>query len=353
MATGLQRGHLSSTQVSQAGRGGMGTPSAGFTNKLIAGFNIVPRESLSALAGAHGDIGIAIAGGYNTATELYYATMEYIAISTTSNAINYGDLTRNFGSSAGVSSATRGFTVGGMSPDNVHHETMAFSLRSKGVITNGMTFNFTNTPTERKGMCGISSATRGVICSGFNFSFTSEVGMSFITFATFNTYSDFGSLGTARGNSGSVMSTTRGIIVCGETSNNVTTSASEYITIATAGAGTNFGNNNNSIATVGSVSSNTRGVIAGGAITGMSYYTIATTGTGTNFGEHAVAINGPSGTSNGTRGVFTGGRVSSTMQTRMDYITIASTGNTTSFGNLDVARYTAHLGQIAQSHGGI
>jgi hypothetical protein len=331
----------------------MGTPSAGFTQKTIAGTNIVPRESRSALTGAHGDIGIAMAGGYNSSTSLYYSTIDYIAISTTSNAINYGDLTRIMGQSAGVSSATRGFVIGGMTPDDVHAESNVFSLRSKGVVTNGMKFYFTNTPSERKGMCGLSSSTRGVICSGFNFSFSSEVGMSYMTFASFGFITDFGSLGTARGNSGSVMSTTRGIIVCGETSNNVTTSASEYITIATTGAGTNFGNNNNSVASLASASSNTRGVIAGGGITGISYYTIATTGTGTNFGDQAVSQNGQSGTSNGTRGVFSGGRSGSTMQTRMDYITIASTGNTTSFGNLDVARYTAHLGQIAQAHGGI
>lgn len=351
MTKGLQRGHFSSAQVSQTGV--IGTPASGFTNKQTAGTNIVPQESLSALEGAHGDVGIAMAGGYNSSTSLHYSTIDYIAISTASNAINYGDLTRTMSQSAGVSSATRGFVIGGNSPDDVHAETNAFSLRSKGVVTNGMKFGFTNTATERKGMCGLSSSTRGVICGGFNLSVSSLPGMSYITFATFSTFSDFGSLGTAKANSASVMSTTRGIIVCGATSNGVTTAASEYITIATTGAGTNFGNNNNSIETLASASSNTRGVFCGGGISGISYYTIATTGTGTNFGDQAVTQNGQSGTSNGTRGVFSGGRSGSTMQTRMDYITIASTGNTTSFGNLDVAKYTGLLGQIAQAHGGI
>lgn len=352
MTNGLTRGHLSSSQVAQS-RGSLGLPASGFTSLFSAGFNIVPQEGRASLQGAHGDIGVAMAGGYNSTTSLYYSTIDYIAISTTSNAINYGDLTRITGQSAGVSSATRGFVVGGVDVDDVHSESNVFSLRSKGVVTNGMKFNHTNVANERKGMAGLSSATRGVVCSGFDKSFTSQTHMSYITFATFSTFSDFGSLGTARGNSGSVMSTTRGIIVCGETSNNVTTAVSEYITIATTGAGTNFGNNNNSVAALASASSNTRGVFAGGGITGISYYTIATTGGGTNFGDQAVSQNGQTGTSNGTRGVFSGGRSGSTMQTRMDYITIASTGNTTSFGNLDVAKYTGLLGQIAQSHGGI
>jgi hypothetical protein len=352
MTNGLSRGHLSSSQVAQS-RGSLILPASGGVSLLSAGFNIVPQEGRASLMGAHGDVGVALAGGYNSSTSLYYSTIDYIAISTTSNAANYGDLTRETNQSAGLSSATRGVTVGGSSTDDVHAETMVFSLRSRGVTTNGMQFYHTNVAEERKGMAGLSSATRGVACSGFDLSFGSLVHCSYMTFATFNTWSDFGSLATARGNSGSVMSTTRGIIVAGETANNVTTASSEYITIATTGAGTNFGNNANSVGALGSVSSNTRGVVAGGAITGMTYYTIATTGTSTTFGEHAVATNGPSGTSNGTRGVFSGGRVSSTMQTRTDYITIASTGNTTSFGNLDVARYTGHLGQIAQSHGGI
>lgn len=352
MTNGLQRGHLSSSQVAQS-RGTLDLPASGFVSLLSAGLNIVPQEGRGSLAGAHGDVGVAIAGGYNSSTSLWYSTIDYIAISTTSNAINYGDLTRTTNQSAGLSSATRGVVVGGSSADDVHCEVNVFSLRSKGVVTNGMKFNHTNVGIERKGMCGISSATRGISCSGFDYLFGSLVHCSFMTFASYTTWSDFGSLGTARGNSGSVMSTTRGIVVCGETSNGVTTNASEYITIATTGNGTNFGNNANSVASLASASSNTRGVIAGGGITGMTYYTIATTGTSTTFGDQAVANNGQSGTSNGTRGVFTGGRVSSTMQTRMDYITIASTGNTTSFGNLDIAKYTAHLGQIAQSHGGI
>ena len=352
MTNGLSRGHLSSSQVAQS-KGSLILPASGGVSLLSAGFNIVPQEGRASLMGAHGDVGVALAGGYNSSTSLYYSTIDYIAISTTSNAANYGDLTRETNQSAGLSSATRGVTVGGTSADDVHAESMIFSLRSRGVVTNGMQFYHTNVAEERKGMAGLSSATRGVACSGFDLSFGSLVHCSYMTFATFNTWSDFGSLGTARGSSGSVMSTTRGIIVCGETSNGVTTAVSEYITIATTGAGTNFGNNNNSVASLASASSNTRGVIAGGGITGMSYYTIATTGTGTSFGEQAVANNGQGGTSNGTRGVFSGGRASGTMQTRMDYITIASTGNTTSFGDLAVARYTGHLGQIAQSHGGI
>jgi hypothetical protein len=317
---------------------------------------VVFQEGRGMMNGAHGDIGIAFAGGYNSNTALFYSAIEWIAISTTSNSGSYGDLITSVATESGMSSATRAILTGGEWSNTVTGVSQIFSLRSRGVVTGGNVWWYTNVEgNERRGMFGISSATRGVCGGGLDIESTARTQFSYVNFATLQTFNDFGSLGTARGNCGSVMSTTRGIIAIGEVTGGGTLSSAEYITIATTGNGTNFGDLGFQTNLPAGVSSATRGVICGGqSVSSMNYYTIASTGTGTSFGSLTETTRGAAGTSNGTRGVISGGFMGSSGNSNsMQYITIASTGNSTSFGTLSQARYLGHSGQIAQAHGGI
>jgi hypothetical protein len=355
MTFGLQRGHLSSSQITQSGSGQVNLPSSGFVPKNTQ-TTVVFQDGRGMLNGAQGDIGIAFVGGYNSNTAFHYSAIDWIAISTLSNSGSYGDLITKMSSSSGMSSATRAITTGGENADGVRGFSQVFSLRSRGIVTGGNVWWYTNVEgNERRGFFGISSATRGVCGAGIDIEGTARTQFSFVTFATVQTFNDFGTLGTARGYCGSVMSTTRGIIAAGEITGGSTLSSSEYITIATTGNGTSFGDLGSSTTTSAGVSSSTRGVICGGqSIQSMRYYEIATTGTGTSFGNLAETTKGPAGTSNGTRGVISGGFMGSSGNSNsMQYITIASTGNSASFGTLSQARYLGHTGQIAQAHGGI
>lgn len=355
MTFGVQRGHLSSSQISQSGSGQVNLPSSGFVPKTSQTI-VFWQEGRGMLDGAHGDIGIAFAGGYNSNTALHYSAIEWIAISTLSNSGSYGDLIAKISSASGMSSATRAVLTGGENAEGVRGFSQIFSLRSRGVVTGGNVWWSTNVEgNERRGFFGISSATRGVCGGGIDIESTARTQFSYVTFASMQNFNDFGSLGTARGYCGSVMSTTRGIIAAGEVTGGSTLSSSEYITIATTGNGTSFGDLGSSPTTSAGVSSSTRGVICGGqSIQSMRYYTIASTGTGTDFGNLTETTKGPVGTSNGTRGVISGGFMGSSGNSNsMQYITIASTGNSASFGTLSQARYLGHIGQIAQAHGGI
>ena len=144
MTFGLQRGHISSAQITQSGSGSVNLPSSGFVPKTTQS-TVVFQEGRGMLNGAHGDIGIAFAGGYNSNTGLHYSAIEWIAISTTSNAASYGDLITKISSASGMSSATRAVLTGGENnEETVRGFSQIFSLQSRGVVTGGNVWWYTN-----------------------------------------------------------------------------------------------------------------------------------------------------------------------------------------------------------------
>ena len=121
----------------------------------------------------------------------------------------------------------------------------------------------------------------------------------------------------------------------------------EYITISSNGNGTNFGDllqNNDAMGTCSNATNN-RGIIAGGgydeSIDVIQYITISTPGNAQDFGDLTIGKAYFAGCSNGTndRGVFGSGKA--TWNDIIDYITISTTGNATNFGALTGYKYSA------------
>ena len=189
---------------------------------------------------------------------------------------------------------------------------------------------------------GISSTTRGVFTGGYNPSVgPSALSMDYITIATTGNASDFGDMHTARRNHGMMSNATRGLSFGHSGGSN----AIEYLTIASTGNGTDFGDMTLSLDDVPAGSgSSTRGLIGGGYSTSSSnviqYLTFSTTGNAADFGDLTLARDRISSTSSSVRAIWAGGN-NSGVQNRIDYVTIATTGNATDFGDLTVARHTA------------
>ena len=229
------------------------------------------------------------AGGVFNAT----VTIDYVDITTTGNAIDFGDLTSARGYCVGCASATRGVAAMGL---------------TSGFGTSGQDF------------------------------------MDYITIATTGNGTDFGNLTVARNNGAACNNSTRGVFIGGRTDTGSTgTNTIDYITIASTGNATDFGDATTGFFAPAGTSSSTRGVYGGGyaALNNIDYITIASTGNATDFGDLSDARYGPGAFSNGTRGVFGGGTDDGVGKSDViDYITIASTGNATDFGNLTQARET-------------
>ncbi|MBM3911173.1 MAG: hypothetical protein FJ356_05950 [Thaumarchaeota archaeon] len=296
-----------------------------------------------------GDRGLFM-GGYASGSESNI--IDYITITSTGNATDFGDLSIPKNSGGSLASSTRavhggGYTTGGSSTAVMDYVTIS---------TTGNATNFGNLVTGGLYGYGSSNETRGLFSSRYQYNGT----IDYITIATTGNATNFGSLSTSRHGVGSSGSTTRVVHAGGETG--VPVQTIDYNTIATTGNATNFGSLLYRCYVPASASSSTRALfIAGYDKHGIGYgyteyVTIASTGNATGFGYLRPsptygdnAYYGLGAVSNKTRAVAGGG---SNTGAQLDYFTIATTGDATNFGNLSVSR--AGVGSASSnSHGGI
>ena len=135
-------------------------------------------------------------GGYTSGPSVYYNTIDYITISTTGNAQNFGDLTDKVSRSGGLSNATRGVVGGGRNASDNPINTIDFTT----IATTGNAQDFGNLATGVSFTAGTSSPTRGVWAGGYQSpgGTHSEV-IQYVTIATTGDAVDFGDLSDARG----------------------------------------------------------------------------------------------------------------------------------------------------------
>ena len=282
-------------------------------------------------------------------TPSYLDTIDYITISTTGNAQDFGNLTQARGYIMSSSSRTRGVFNGGAVPGAVN--TQDFIT----ISSTGDAQNFGELQTARYGAGNCSSSTRGAFGGGNPG--PSNV-IEFITIATTGNTQDFGDLTQARVYIGGCSSSTRGVFGGGAPLPGVNTI--DFITISSTGNASDFGDLTQGGSGVTGCSSRTRGVFAGG-LSGsdpytyhnvIDYITIAALGNATDFGDLSVGAYYAAGCSSSILGVFGGLSTSSGVYTNIiEYVTIASTGDAQDFGDLTTARSPAAA--VSNGHGGL
>ena len=276
-----------------------------------------------------GSRGVFFGGAYPSVN-----VIQYITITTTGNATDFGDLTFASTAMAACGSATRGIKAGGYNPGFSTVNVIEYITFD----TTGNATDFGDLTTARPWVAGCNSSTRGLFGGGSD---PSNV-IDYITIASVGNATDFGDLTVARGYLASCSSSTRGIWAGGYGASS--SSVIDYVTIATTGNATDFGDlltaNDGSFA---GCSSSTRGVFAGGTnptnrTNVIQYITIASAGNATDFGDLTEKPNNNAGCSNATRAVFGGGEKvdpePAGKTNVITYVTIASTGNATDFGDL-------------------
>ena len=209
---------------------------------------------------------------------------------------------------------------------------------------------------------GGSNNTRGLLYGGNNPDYLSSIVQ--FNLQSLGTDSDFGGVfeGTALRNVATATSPTRAVFGGGDTGS--ATSLIAFREIASGGTVFKFGELTYAANGHERVSSSTRGVFAGGkapsgplCVTNMDFVTIASEGNGQDFGDLTEGRRNISGNSNSIRGTFAGGTTAASGAgignvNTIDYITIASTGNATDFGDLLKAIRVSNMGG-SDSHGGI
>ena len=282
--------------------------------------------------------------------------MDFIDISTSSVAVDFGDLTVVLRNIATCASATRGIFASGQTPsvsDVIMYTTISSSggCNDFGSLREAMT-------NSNDGV--LSDNTRGIILYGGPTTLPAKVRqgtLDFITIPTTGNSNEFGELSVARRHTASMASPTRGVFATGK---NDTTSTYlkliDFVIIQTQGTAVTFGevSTNGREQSVGA-GNKTRGLIAGGLenptpYQSIDFITLATEGNGQDFGDLAANRFGMSSMSNSVRATFAGGSTPDNSNV-IEFVTIATAGDAVDFGDLTVAR-TVPQG-LSDAHGGL
>jgi len=270
-------------------------------------------------------------------------TIDYITISSTGDAQDFGDLTQARYASGVCSSSTRGVFSGGGIPTTYN------IIDYVTILSTGNALDFGDLIAASQQSAGCSSSTRGIFGGGASAVNTIE----YITISSTGNAQDFGDLTQARRNHAACASSTHGVFGGGLTPTLVNTI--DYVIISTTGNAIDFGDLTQTRRGPAGCSSSTRGLFGGGYATPtqvntVDYITIASTGNATYFGDLTQARSYPAACSSSTRGVF-GGGYNPTIQNTIDYVTIASTGDAVDFGDLFQPRWG--FGGCSNGHGGL
>ena len=236
---------------------------------------------------------------------------------------------------------TRGFAAGGYPNSNV--------IDFYNISTTGNAVDFGDRTFAGQDPGSAASRTRGLMAAGTT-GYNQNV-IDFITMASNGDAQDFGDLNfAAHGMSKGLCNSTRGIFAGGVNSgfNNII----EYVTMASTGNANDFGDISVAIRNPAGGSSPTRSVFylgksgssSGSDVNTIEYITISTLGNGADFGDLTFTGRYGCGGSNAIRCIMQNGQGAD-----IDFVTIATLGNATDFGELSRGSTSVQLGFCATS----
>jgi len=276
-------------------------------------------------------------------------TIDYITISSTGNALDFGNLTDARLLPGALASSVRGIIGGGTDPSASN------IIDYVTIPSTGNANDFGDLTVARRAMASFSNNVRGIWAGGDNPS--RQTTIDYVTISSTGNAATFGILGEATNTLHGTSSPTRGLLMGGETGSVSPHNAISYVTISTTGSNKDFGDLTQARRGCSSCSSPIRALTGGGntgSVTNtIDFVTIATTGNAFDFGDLTQARWLTAATSNSIRGVWGGGYNPSPAAEYdiIDYITIASTGNATDFGNLQTSKRSP--GACSNGHGGL
>ena len=268
--------------------------------------------------------------------------IDYVTLSTTGNAIDFGDTISTGAENCGCASRTRG----------VYFTTSTNVLEFVTIASTGNGQDFGDSihggSTLRQCM-SISNSTRGFLAGGYGGSPAGSLNdITYFTIASAGNAIDFGDLrSNVSGPGQGVANSTRGIFNGGTDTHMITIStlgnAADFGTLLYSGRGKMAGSNT------------VRGIFAGGQQhADIEYITLSTSGGGTDFGNLGIdIIYGKSGASS-TRIGFAGGMNNPgtfSTQNRIEYVTISTLGDAIDFGDMVSGRWGG--AGFSNGHGGL
>jgi hypothetical protein len=293
--------------------------------------------------GARGVFG----GGY--IAPAFINTIQYITISSTGNATDFGDLLYGTGVPGACASSSRGVFLGGGSPANINNINYVTISSTGNAVDFGDLIN-----AGRADSCA-SNSTRGLRLGSTQASIVNTI--EYITVASTGNAQDFGDTTQGRAQTGALSSPTRAINIGGYTGANVNTI--DFVTISTLGNAQDFGDCSGGVQTgTRGCSNSIRGLFGGGYqpspyVSQIDYLTIATTGNSTDFGNLSVGSRYNASCSSPTRGIFGIGETPGGNLNNIEYVMILTQGNAVDFGDLLTGTSGYVAAATSNAHGGL
>ena len=175
-------------------------------------------------------------GGYLSATPSN--SIEYVTISSTGNTVDFGDLTAPGAGIHGCSSSTRGIFAGGYSSPSTPSSNRTNAINFITISTTGNALDFGDLSTARGGGGSSSNSTRGLFVGGQSIVNIIE----FIIISTTGNAQDFGDLNySVQETSGGMASPTRALFAGGHGGSGTQLDNIDYVTILSTGNAQDFG----------------------------------------------------------------------------------------------------------------
>ena len=293
-----------------------------------------------------------ICGGSSTPAE-YTSDIDAVNISTKGNAIRFGQMQNVNYAPGAFASETRGIIFGGRGGPSPYPNLDVIDYVALASEGNGVDFgNLTDTQVHTQ---GCSSSTRGVQMGGYN---VNNI-MAYVQIATTGNALDFGDLTVGRHTATCVSTPIHGFVAAGNTPSN--DSSIDKITFSTTGNATSFGDLSEIRgSTPAGASNSTTGIFAlGRTISSVLLNTIetmnmSTQGSAKSFGDISQPGTQVSGaTSSPSRVIVMGGMMApnNTKTNAIHSITISSSGGAEDFG--DLTRVKTYHYSTSDSHGGL
>lgn len=276
--------------------------------------------------------------------------IDFINISSTGNAQDFGNTSIVRGISGSCSSSVRGLFSSGYTPGGNTNSIDYITIASQG-----NSIDFGDGTIIREELCGCSSSTRGLF-AGSGPSGSAVNTIDYVTISSIGNAIDFGDLTIGRSDPTGISSPIRGFVCGGASPGPSLQRTIDTFTISSTGNAVSFGNLTETFSRSnnGSISSGTRGILGGGTSPSnrniIEYITLNTFGNAQDFGDLTVIRSRLGSTSNITRGIFCGGETPSVLNV-IDYVTITTTGNAQDFG--DLTRVGDGIAGLSDSHGGL
>ena len=293
--------------------------------------------------------------------------IEFVTISSAGNSQDFGDLSGNGRSDLGsCASATRGFAMGGFDENtpNYNNEIDFVTISSTGNAT-----DFGDLRVKRQPSVAFSNATRGCCAGGYIIgaatplypSNQSVTLIDFVTIAAEGNAVTFGDMTVAYRSRDAVQSPTRGIMAGGYSSLGDESKVIDFVTIATTGNAQDFGDIGSKFTSYAQngYGNATRGVFplcdsndSGSYVCDtLDFITLSTLGNTTEYGDLTTSRAIACSFSNPTRGILVAG--ASPASDDIDYNNIASGGTSVDFGEYSAYSKLSAASGCSNAHGGL